>query len=58
MYECYAEKIKSAAKRKRTQKIYIGSPPNLRVRPVPSHPVKDFTMIFTTIPDSKVFTLI
>ena len=63
------EKNKSVGRRRRTQKIYTGSPSNLRVHPVPSllegfhydlYKVKQennplfFTLLFPTILDNKV----
>jgi len=44
MNECI--KIKSVGKRKRTQENYSGSSSNLRVLPLPSHPVKDFHYVW------------
>jgi hypothetical protein len=66
-------KIKGVGKRRRTQRIYTGSPSNPRVHPVPSllegfhydlYKVKQennplfFTLLLPTILDSKVFTII
>ncbi|KAK2377290.1 hypothetical protein QL285_077989 [Trifolium repens] len=66
------EKNKSVGRRRRTQKIYTGSPSNLRVHPVPSllegfhynlYKVKQennplfFTLLLPTILDSKVIPL-
>jgi hypothetical protein len=38
-------KIKRACKRKMDSRNYCGYPPNLRVHPLPSHPVEEFSMI-------------